>query len=255
MKTLIISLFSLLLINQSFAQKEGTIHYKETIKLDINLDELKDLPAEMKALIPTEQSTENVLTFHTTASLYTNSSKDENEDVDYKSEGEDVQIKIQMGSPDRAYFYDIAKKSSIEGQEFFGKKFLVENAKPRKWKIGSEKKEILGYTCKKATAKGTDGELVEAWFTSAIPVAVGPSSFHGLPGAILSASTDNGKYEVVATKVVLEAIDQTLVVPSRKGKKVNAEQFEKIVEAKQKEMIEEYGGDGNMIIKTEMIER
>ena len=256
MKTLFISLFSALLISPLFAQNtEGKIQYKETIKLDIDLDQLKDLPEEMKALIPTEQSTESVLTFHPTASLYTNVSKGENEDVDYKSEDEDVQIQIQVENSDRVYFYDIAKKSSIEGQEFFGKKFLVENTTPMKWKIASGTKEILGYTCKKATTTSEEGGLVEAWFTSEIPVAVGPNDFHGLPGAILSVSAANGSYEVVATQVLLEAIDQTTVVPASKGKKVNAAQFKKIVDAKQKEMLEEYGGDGNMIIRTETIER
>jgi len=255
MKTLFVSLFSLLLIHQSFAQKtEGTIHYKETIQLDIDLDKLKDLPESIKSQIPTEQSSESVLTFHPTASLYTNVSKEEQEGVDYKSENEGFQIKIQVENSDRAYFYDISKRSSTESQEFFGKKFLIENAKPRKWKISKETKNILGYTCKKATASDED-ELVVAWFTSEIPVEVGPSSFYGLPGAILSVRTQDGDHDIVATKVAFEKIDRTVIVAPRKGKKVMAAQFKKIVEAKQKEMVEEYGGDGNMIIKTERIER
>lgn len=256
MKTLFVSLFSLLLIHESFAQKtEGTIHYKETIQLDIDLGQLKDLPEAMKAQIPTEQSSESVLTFHPTASLYTNASKEEQEDVDYKSENEGFQIKIQVENQDRAYFYDISKRSSIESQEFFGKKFLIENAKPRKWKISKETKDILGYTCKKATITSDEDELIEAWFTSEIPVEVGPSSFYGLPGAILSVHTQDGNHDIVATKVVFEKIDRTIVVAPRKGKKVMAAQFKEIVEAKQKEMAEEYGGDGNMIIKTERMER
>lgn len=256
MKTLFVSLFSLLLLNLSFAQNtEGTIHYKEIMKLDINLDGLKDLPEAMKAQIPTEQSSEHLLTFHPEASLYANVPKDENEDIDYKSEDEDIQIQIQVENPDRAYFYDIKKRASTESQEFFGKKFLVGNTKPRKWKIGNETKEILGYTCKKATATSEEGDLVEVWFSSSIPVEVGPSSFHGLPGAILSVRTKNGDYEIVATKVAFKKVDRTVVVAPRKGKKVMAVQFKEIVEAKQKEMAEEYGGDGSVIIQTETIER
>lgn len=256
MKTLFASLFSLLLVSQSFAQNtEGTITYKESIKLDIDLDALGDLPEAVKAQIPTEQSTENVLTFHPTASLYTNVSKDENQGVDYQSEEEDVQIQIQVANSDRAYFYDVSKRASIESQDLFGKKFLVGNTKPRKWKIGKETKEILGYTCQKATSTSDDDKLVEAWFTSKIPVEVGPSSFHGLPGAILSVRAEDGNYEIVATKVVFEKVDRTMVVAPKKGKKVMAVQFKEIVEEKQKEMMEEYGGDGNMIFKTETIER
>lgn len=256
MKTLFASLFSLLLLSQSFAQNtEGTILYKETIKLDIDLDALGDLPEAVKAQIPTEQSTENVLTFYPKASLYTNVSKDENEGVDYQSEDEDIQIQIQVANPDRAYFYDVSKRASTESQDLFGKKFLVANTKPRKWKISKETKEVLGYTCQKATATSDDDKLVEVWFTSKIPVEVGPSNFHGLPGAILSVRAEEGNYEIVATKVVLEPIDQTTVVAPTKGKKIKAAQFKEIVEEKQKEMMEEYGGDGNMIFKTETIER
>lgn len=256
MKTLFASLFFLLLVSQSFAQKtEGTIIYKETIKLDINLDALGDLPEAVKAQIPSEQSTDNVLTFHPKASLYTNVSKDKKEGVDYQSEDEDVQIQIQMGNPDRAYFYDISNRASTESQEVFGKKFLITNAKPRKWKISKETKDVLGYTCQKASATSEDGEIIEAWFTSKIPVEVGPSNFHGLPGAILSVRVKDGEYEIVATKVRLEKIDQTTVVAPTKGKEVNAAQFKEIMEDKQKEMMEEYGGDGNMIFKTETIER
>jgi GLPGLI family protein len=256
MKTLFVSLFSLLLIYQSFAQNtEGTIHYKETIQLDIDLSQFEALPEAIKAQIPTEQSSESVLTFHSAASLYTNVPKEKNEEVDYKSEDGGIQMQIKVGNADRTYFYDVSKRISTESQEFFGKKFLIGNAESRKWKIGKETKDILSYTCKKATTTSDEGKLVEVWFTSEIPVEVGPSSFHGLPGAILSVRKEKGNYELVATKVAFEKIDRTVIVPPTKGKKVMAAQFKKIVTAKQKEMMEEYGGDGNMIIKTEMIER
>lgn len=256
MKTLFVSLFSLLLIHQSFAQnKEGTIHYKETIQLAIDLEQLENLPEAIKAQLPTEKSSETVLRFHPKASLYTNAPKDKNEAVEYKSGDGGIQMQIKLENTDRTYFYDVSKRKSTESQEFFGKKFLIENTKPRKWKIGNETKEILSYTCKKATTTSDKGELVEVWFTSEIPVEVGPSTFHGLPGAILSVRKEKENYELVATKVAFEKIDRTVIVAPTKGKKVKAAQFKEIVVAKQKEMIEEYGGDGNMIIKTEMIER
>lgn len=255
MKILFLSLFLSLLANKAFAQNtEGTIHYKETMRLDSILDVLKNLPEEVKAQIPKEQSFESVLTFHPTASLYTKASKDKNEDVNYKSKDEAVQVKFQAENPERAYFYDIPKRASIESREFLGKKFLVSNNKPKKWKIGKDTKEILGYVCKKATTSSEDGGLVEAWFTSSIPVEIGPGGFHGLPGTILSVRTKDGNYTIEATKVDFKKVDRTAVVPPKKGKKVRLSQFKEIVEAKQKEMAEQYGGNGN-VIKTERIER
>jgi len=253
MKTLFASLFTLLLINLSLAQNiEGSIHYKETIRLDIDLEGLKNLPEEIRSKIPKEKSSENVLIFYPEASLYANTIEHENKGLD--NDNDDVQMQIQIENKDRAYFYDVKKRTSIERKELFGKKFLVENTKPRKWKISTETKEILGYICKKATTTVKEEELI-VWFTSAIPVEVGPSAYHGLPGAILSAHTKARNYEIVATKVALKKVDRTIIVPPKKGKKITAEEFKKVVKAKHREMAEEYGGDGNVIIKGERIER
>lgn len=257
MKSLFASVLLLLLISPAFSQNtEGTIHYTETIQLDINLDELKNLPEEMKAQIPTEQSSQNVLTFHPEASLYTNSPEETEQDISYQDGDSDIDFEIKMEVPESAYFYNIKNRSSIESRELFGKKFLIGETKPEKWKITKETKEILGYTCTKATTTSSeDGETVEAWFTNAIPVEVGPSSFHGLPGAILSVRMKDGTYKIDATKVEFKKVDRKEIVAPKKGKKVTAAQFKEIVEQKQKEMADEYGGDGNIIIQTETIER
>lgn len=257
MKILLVSLLILLCSNYLTAQNtEGTIHYEEKIKLNIDLDALKGLPEEMKAKIPQEQTSKNLLTFHPEASLYTNIKEDKNQDVNYKNDDEDIQLEIRMEQPESAYFYNVTKKASIESKELFGKKFLIGETKPTKWKITNETKEILGYTCKKATTVSEENkELVEAWFTTEIPVAVGPNSFHGLPGAILSVNAKNGDYTIVATNVDFKKVDRTIVVAPKKGKKVMAIQFKEIVEAKQKEMADEYGGSGNVIIQTETSDR
>lgn len=257
MKILFASVLILLFSNCLIAQNtEGTIHYEEKIKLNIDLDALEGFPEEMKAKIPQEQRSKNILTFHPEASLYKNSTDNEEQDVNYKNDEEDVQLEIKMEKPESAYFYNVTKKASIESKELFGKKFLIGETKPIKWKITNETKEVLGYTCKKATTISEEGkELVEAWFTTDIPVAVGPSHFHGLPGAILSVQTMKGDYTIVATMVDFKKVDRTKVVPPRKGKKVMAVQFKEIVEAKQKEMADEYGGSGNVIIQTETSDR
>lgn len=64
------------------------------------------------------------------------------------------------------------------------------------WKIGKETKEIMGYTCTKATANHR-GRDWTAWFANDIPVSQGPLYFGGLPGLImeLSDSEENFYFE------------------------------------------------------------
>jgi len=79
--------------------------------------------------------------------------------------------------------------------------FLVEDKfNELKWKIGSEKKEISGHPCIKAT---TDfrGRAWEVWFAPDIPVSFGPWKLHGLPGLILEAYDSTKRFSFVATNI------------------------------------------------------
>lgn len=68
--------------------------------------------------------------------------------------------------------------------------YLVTDTPPViKWNLKyKETKKIGKYVCKKATAvfRGTD---IEAYYTTEIPVSVGPFKFKGLPGLILEVKT------------------------------------------------------------------
>ncbi|MGB3466297.1 MAG: GLPGLI family protein, partial [Cyclobacteriaceae bacterium] len=116
--------------------------------------------------------------------------------------------------------------------------------KERRWKITTEQKEILGFTCRKAVLD--DSTEVVAWYTSEIPTSSGPETFNGLPGIILELEMENKTITAIDAE---EASDITIEIPE-KGKKVTATQFEKIVEKKMKEMQNEFQRTegSNMII-------
>lgn len=255
MKLLVVIVCSLLTFTVIAQKTEGVIQYKETIKLDIDLDGIDGLTEEMKSMFPSEQSMENRLNFNKNASLYTNSKETIDESVDYKSEDEDVQIMVQMDMPEHAYYKDLKSKEIVESQDLFGKKFLISGDKKMKWKIAKDQKKVLNFDCKKATAKTADGKIIEAWFTTGIPLPIGPGGYHDLPGAVLAVSVDGGKHTITATKVDFKKIDSKQLAKPKKGKKVTYEAFTKIAAEKQKEMAEMYGGSGNIIMKTETIER
>lgn len=65
------------------------------------------------------------------------------------------------------------------------------------WEISDSTKNILGYECVKATTE-FHGRKWIAWFSPEIPLYNGPWKLGGLPGVILEASTDDGKYSFLA---------------------------------------------------------
>lgn len=66
------------------------------------------------------------------------------------------------------------------------------------WEISDSTRTVLGYECIKAVCD-YHGRKWEAWFAPEIPVSNGPWKLNGLPGLILSATTDGGEYSFIAT--------------------------------------------------------
>ncbi len=86
--------------------------------------------------------------------------------------------------------YPEGKITSTEKIAMTDYKYEEPYEKPN-WEIADDTKDILGYTCQKATCMFR-GRNYEAWFTMDIPVSNGPWKFAGLPGLILNiADTDN----------------------------------------------------------------
>ena len=68
------------------------------------------------------------------------------------------------------------------------------------WQVADLTKNILGYECVEATAD-YHGRKWIVWFSPEIPVSNGPWKLGGLPGLILEAMTDDGKYSFLATGI------------------------------------------------------
>lgn len=233
-----ILLFALLLsINLLAQQTEGTIHFTETIRFEV------DLPAgqeHLKDLIPSSQSHAKVLYFTADKSLYRDSDTDDGAtEINQVDENQNIQIQIETGSSDNRLLKDFVKEQIIDQREFLGKKFLIEGDLAKMgWKITGEQKDLLGFACQKAILADSSQNIV-AWFTPQIPIPNGPDMFGNLPGMILEL--ENGEQTILATKVAFEKISSDLLETPKKGKKVSQEEFQKIQEEKLKEM----GGDGS----------
>jgi len=62
------------------------------------------------------------------------------------------------------------------------------------------------------------------WFTSEIPVSIGPWKLYGLPGLILEATSENKKYTYIVTEINFQS-DETIVFSSGKYKKMDIKEM------------------------------
>ena len=231
--------------------KEGVIQYEEKLILKI------DLPEEMKQyahLIPKEKITKMALNFDENQSFYTQSKEIVAEKENPFKDGNNNTTIMTVGGGASSQIYINRKDETVlRSENVMGQQFLISGTIEKKnWKVLNEQKEILGYTCRKATME-KDSSTITAWFTTELPLTIGPGTFYGLPGTILAIHQPNEKAErtIFATKIELKAISDQITIPT-KGKKVSQEAFDKLMEERLAEMRKnsEGGNGSNVIIKT-----
>lgn len=228
-----------------FAQNtEGIIIYEETQQIEFKMAGPEN--EDIKSMMPKTSSTYRQLIFNSEASIYKNYENLEKEDANQMSFStkEGAMVNIKMKQPDNVIHTDLAGEKVTDKQEFMGKDFIIKE--PRKsypWKLTGESKIILSFNAQKAMFEDTTG-ITEAWFTTEIPVSIGPGNYGGLPGLILELSVRDGKQVVSATKVNFDPVDVKELEAPKKGKKVTREEYNEIVAEKMKEMKDMYGGNG-----------
>lgn len=239
--------FLLTLASPTLAQTSGRIEYSEKVKLVLHVE--GNAEEDMINSLPKEHISQKELLFNSSASIYqSNKQKAANKDKE-TMDGDGAHVMIKMKEPDDKVYCDLINKLKTEQRDFMSRLFLVEsNLSNLQWKLTGEQKMILNYPCQEALLKDSS-KTVRVWFTPSLPISSGPNGYGNLPGIILEADWDNGKVNIVATKIELKEIDTSFLKKPKDGKKVTKEAFEKIKEEKRKEMEAENGGNGNVIIK------
>ncbi len=236
----------------SFALKaqsaSGHVLYTETIKLKMHLEGLEN--EEMKKMLPPAQVVKKEMTFSNTESLFKNAEIPK--DIDIKHEENGGEFNIVMKMPESVTYMNVKDNSFIQSQDLLGKQFLiVDKLDTKKWKFTGEQKKVLNYMCQKAMHTDSSQTTI-AWFTTQIPVGVGPNGLNGLPGLVLAVELDNGDRTIVATSVELKEVDAATIVKPTKGKQISRSEFKKIRDEKMKEMGATNGGPGvKMILREE----
>ena len=156
----------------------------------------------------------------------------------YQELVEDKDYKIELQ-------YSSALLKNKNSETYLGIKWLSpygnvlhkDEVQPQKWKIGTETKSILGYSCTAATTEFR-GRIWKVWFTTEIPENMSPWKISGLPGSILEAADEEEAYKYVAlsvernvnvalpTKITNYYSKKDKAVPYRKYVEKNEEQQE-----------------------------
>ena len=111
-------------------------------------------------------------------------------------------------------------------RDSFGQSYLyfTKDLEKFEWKLTEEQKEILGYSCRKATTKFAGREYV-AWYTTDISVSDGPYKFQGLPGLILSVYDNKKQYQFTVSSIKNSTVFCNTEEYSRKFTPITFEEY------------------------------
>ncbi len=251
MKKILFSAVLLYSLSSGAQMKEGRIVFERTFILPVrnfNMD-----PA-LAAQIPKSRTDQFEVLFGNNQSLwqFLPNASNEGDPNTFASGG--MVLRFNGGSNDVTYC-NFEKGTKTDKREIADRSYVVTDSLTKlQWKLSDETKMVLNYTVRKATShristrnmmsmengvmKRTptqDTAAVVAWFTTDIPVSVGPEFPGQLPGAILELNIANGQTVYKAIEVSSKVSINKIKEP-KDGKKMTAAEFSKEREKVMEEM-------------------
>lgn len=208
------------------------IKYKETLFMGDNMN----IPPQFAQNMPKSWDSNKILYATEAKSIYVVNTEDED-----PMAGNEMGRRWGGRNFKEEIFTDLDKEEKYTYTQLFGKEFLImDSLKTTAWKLHSgAQRDILGFTCIKATFM-QDTTEVTGWFTTQLPYSFGPAGYGGLPGVILALSMGENRV-YLATEVDEAPAQVPPIEKAKKGDAVTRAEFEKIAEAKRKEMQQMYG--------------
>jgi len=163
------------------------------------------------------------LLFQNNIAMYNFFQKKEHKKVSY--------YEVDLGFEKYINLYNAKNKDIVEQNQLENGTLLLSKWKHEmKWKILEETKTINGYFVQKAITQSYNYPedssenfgIATAWFTTEIPIGIGPFRYHGLPGLILELSFERYGSTYKMTKIDFE---KSVKIPKlEKGITVTKEQ-------------------------------
>lgn len=226
MRPLIFTCLLLLTGNALFAQysrfpTSGTVEYEKTInmyavikkKIDVDKNTFGAQAFEsFKKTQPQFKKVRSTLTFAGNKTLYTPIKDTEPQSNNYLAQD-------PAADQNNIIYTDLGTSASITQKTVFEETFLLKDSVRKiNWKITDEKRDIAGYSCRRANAIVLDSIYVVAFYTDEIPVSGGPESFTGLPGLILGVALPHENITWFATLVKDAPVAANIITAPKKGK-------------------------------------
>jgi GLPGLI family protein len=198
---------------------------------------------EIAAQLPKSRTDQYELLFGNNQSLYQQLPSATGEDQQTFSSGGNV-VAFRMAGGNDVVYHNFEKAYRLDQREVMDRNFLVSDSiRMGNWKLTNETKTVLNYVVRKAIGQRisprsrmsmengemkrtnyTDTSTVIAWFTTDIPVAIGPEMQGQLPGAILEMDINKGETTYRAIEVSPKVNLSKLKEP-KEGKKMTQTEY------------------------------
>ncbi|MFA5619693.1 MAG: GLPGLI family protein [Weeksellaceae bacterium] len=130
-------------------------------------------------------------------------------------------------------YHNLDEAIAMKDFNVYGKNYhSLDSLMKFNWKITNEKKEMLGFEVRKATAETATGNIT-AWYTPKIPVAHGPAEYWGLPGLILEIEFRHLEYPVTIiyyAETIKELKKSPKIQKPNKGEQIKESEINSIFE-------------------------
>jgi GLPGLI family protein len=184
--------------------KKAVIEYevKANIQKTMGSGTFEDL---IKENLPTFKTGYYTLTFSDNKSIYK---------FDHWLAGFKVPQWMRQNDEESVWFYDYNTGKLNVQKNIYGSNVYVEDSIPQlEWKLTNENRIIAGFNCRKAVTKIFDSVYVFAFYTDEILIPGGPCSINGLPGMILGVTIPRLFTSWVATKVMINDVQENTIKP------------------------------------------
>ncbi len=152
---------------------------------------------------------------------------------------------LRTSDENSTWFYDYNNETYSKQKNIAGSNFNIEDTITKlKWKVTTESRMIAGFNCRKAVAVIFDSVYVFAFYTDEILLTGGPASINGLPGAILGVTIPRLYTSWIATKVMVNDANESIIKPVAAKKMYTNKSFAALINDKTKDWFN-YGDDDN----------